>query len=100
MDWLIDDLVLLDEDEVSRWLAGRGLPGVRFLFWDQHGQRCVSWREAGEADRRRVLETIARGVASAPPLDESAPSAGTGLEEGRPGDAGRVGASVLSSLWR
>ena len=71
MDWPIDELVILDEGGVSRWLAGRGLPGVRFLFWDQHGRRCVSWREAGEADRRQVLETIAWGVASAAPPDES-----------------------------
>ena len=86
MDWPIDDLVLLDEGGVSRWLAGRGLPGVHFLFWDQQGQRCVSWREAGEADRRQVLETIAWGVASAP-------SAGRSSEEGHSGGAGRVGAS-------
>ena len=72
MEWPIDDLVMLDEDGVSRWLAERGLPGVRFLFWDQQGRRCVSWRGAGEADRRQALETIAWGVASAAPPDESA----------------------------
>ena len=72
MDWPIDDLVKLDEGAVSRWLAGQGLPGVAFLFWDPHERRVVSWRAAGEAARRHTLETIARGVASEPPPDESA----------------------------
>ena len=62
MTWPIDHLVTMDADEVSRGLAGQGLPGVTFLFWDPRKPGYVSWREAHEAERRQVLEAIARSA--------------------------------------
>ena len=63
MRWPIDDLVMMEADEVSAWLAGQGLPGLTFLFWDPHERRYTSWRAAGEAARRHMLETIGAAVA-------------------------------------
>lgn len=59
MTWPIDDLVRMEADELSRWLAGRGLPAVSFTFWAPPEGAFVSWQEADEAERRRVLAAIA-----------------------------------------
>lgn len=59
MTWPIDDLVRMEADELSRWLAGRGLPAVSFAFVDPREGAFVSWQEADEAERRRVLAAIA-----------------------------------------
>ena len=64
MNWPIDALVTMEADDVSAWLAGQGLPGVAFLFWDPHERRYTSWRAAGQAARRYVLETIGTAVTS------------------------------------
>jgi hypothetical protein len=74
VDWPIDDLVTMEADQVSRWLAGRGLPGVTLLFWDPHGQGFASWREVGEADRRHVLDAIGAAVAAGTRLPASGPA--------------------------
>ena len=57
--WPIDDLKRMEAAELSRWLAGWGLPAVSFVFVDPHLRRFVPWQEADEADRRHVLEAIA-----------------------------------------
>ena len=57
--WPVGDLKKMEADELSRWLAGRGLPAVSFVFVDPQVRRFVPWQEADEADRRRVLEAIA-----------------------------------------
>jgi hypothetical protein len=59
MNWPIDDLVRMEADELSRWLAGRGLPDVSFAFWDPPEGTFVSWQGVDEAERRRVIEAIA-----------------------------------------
>ena len=59
MMWPIDDLVRMEAAELSRWLAGRGLPAVSFAFVDSPARAFVPWHEAAEADRRRVLGAIA-----------------------------------------
>ena len=59
MMWPIDDLKRMEADELSRWLAGRGLPDVSFVFVNPPEGTFVSWQEADEADRYRVLEAIA-----------------------------------------
>ena len=64
MNWPIDDLAKMDDDEVSRWLAGQGLPGVRFLFWDPRERVYKSWSAATEAARRDALEAIGAAMAS------------------------------------
>ena len=58
MTWPIDDLVRGEADELSRWLAGRGLPAVSFLCVDARERAFVPWQKADEAARRRVLEAI------------------------------------------
>jgi hypothetical protein len=59
MMWPVDDLKRMEADELSRWLAGWGLPAVSFAFVDPREGAFVSWQEADEADRRRVLAAIA-----------------------------------------
>ena len=58
MDWPMDELVTMEADDVSRWLADRGVPGVTFLFVDPAARRLTTWSNAGEAARRRVLESL------------------------------------------
>jgi hypothetical protein len=58
VDWPIDELVTMDDDDISRWLTDQGLPGVAFLFVDPDTRRFTTWRDAGEAARRRVLESL------------------------------------------
>ena len=64
MNWPIDALVTMEADDVSAWLAGQELPGLTFLFWDPHERAYRSWRAAGEAARRHMLETIRAAVTS------------------------------------
>ena len=63
MNWPIDDLVTMEAGEVSRWLAGHGLPGVSFLFWDPHERVYKSWPAATEAARRDALDAIGAAMA-------------------------------------
>ena len=58
MMWPVDDLKRMEADELSRWLAGWGLPAGSFAFVDPREGAFVSWQEADEADRRRVLAAI------------------------------------------
>jgi hypothetical protein len=64
MEWPIDDLVMMEADEVSRWLAARGLPGVTFVFLDSGRGAFRSWGAAGESNRRWVLEAIGQAAIS------------------------------------
>ena len=58
MDWPIDELVTMDDDDISQWLTDEGLPGVSFLFVDPDTLRSATWTAAGEAGRRRALESL------------------------------------------
>jgi hypothetical protein len=58
MTWPIDELVMMEGSEFSRWLADRGLPDLTFLFLDLGTLRFTTWVDAGEAARRRVLESL------------------------------------------